>query len=100
MVEEIVERLIRVLKLDKAVYPEIARSSESTWAALSISAVVGFLGFIRFGNPFVNTIAFVVGVFVWAWLMWKVSERGGGSTSYIGFLRVTGYSSVCFQNIP
>lgn len=51
MFEEIAERLLRVIKLDTAFYPEIAQDSEGTRAALGISTVVGFLGLLRFGNP-------------------------------------------------
>jgi hypothetical protein len=97
-----IERIMRVLKLDKTVFPEIAGDANATTQAGIIVVVVSLLTGIGAGfqgSFFGNLIWQLIAGVVLGWLLWAVvtyfvgTSLFEGKTTVEAMLRVLGYAS-------
>ena len=100
-VDQVIERLTRVLKLDSAVFKEIAEDESATGPAVGVSALAAAIGGISGDAGVVNgiivgAISGVVGLFIWTGLVFVAGKLFGGKAPYINLVRPIGYASAPF----
>lgn len=97
MIDAIVERLPRVLRLEGPVHGEIAADQSATGQALLVTAVAAAIaGVTGEGNFFVNIVgAFIlapIGLFIWTGITFVLGKMFGGTASYMDLVRPIGYA--------
>lgn len=99
--DQIIERLTRVLKLDSAVFKEIAEDESATGTAVGVSALAAAIGGISsdtnlIAGIIVGAISGVIGLFIWTGLVFVTGKLFGGKAPYIKLVRPIGYASAPF----
>ena len=97
----IIERLTRVLKLDSAVFKEIAEDESATATSVGIAAIAaGISGITSDTNLVAGVIGGAVfgaiGLFVWTGLVYITGRLFGGKAPYIKLVRPIGYAAAPF----
>lgn len=97
-VDQVIERVQRVLRLDSAVFTEIADDEDAIGPAIGIaalaSAIAGITGQGNFVGRIVGgAIGAVIGLFIWTAIIFAMSKAFGGNASYGQLVRPLGYSS-------
>jgi hypothetical protein len=100
-VDQIIERLTRVLKLDSAVFTEIAEDESATGPAVGVAALATAIGGISgdtgvVSGIIVGAISGVIGLFVWTGLVFITGKLFGGKAPYIKLVRPIGYAAAPF----
>ena len=98
MIDAIVERLPRVLRVEGPVHGEIAADQSATGQAILVTAVAAAISSLTGGegNFIVNVVgAFIlapIGLFIWTGITFVLGKMFGGTASYIELARPIGYS--------
>lgn len=106
ILDNIVDRMIRAVKLDVNLYEEVEANTGLTSQAIAVVVIAGIAGGIGgalgslisgqgsfFGSLILNPITAVVGYLIWAALTYLVGTRlFGGTADYGEMLRALGYS--------
>jgi hypothetical protein len=100
-VDQIIERLTRVLKLEPTVFKEIAEDESATAPAVGISALAAAIGGISGDSGVVSgivvgAISGVIGLFIWTGLVFVTGKLFGGKAPFIQLLRPVGFSAAPF----
>lgn len=95
------DRLRRALRLEPAVFRQVADDERATGQALAVSAFASVVANLNGGGTFAGrviggTVSGLLGVLLWASILHVVGRLLGGRAGYIGVLRVTGYSAAPF----
>lgn len=96
--DQIIERLTRVLKLEPAVYKEIADDEGAIGPAIGVAAIASVIASLTgsggiVGRIFAGAIGAVIGLFVWTAIVFLMSKAFGGKATYGQLVRPLGYSS-------
>jgi hypothetical protein len=100
MLDQIIQRIIRVFKFDHSVYHEIKNDENATNEALIIvlvASLVGSLGSLfGEGGILIFLVTFVIAVvswLLWSWLTMFIGTRMfGGDTEFWPMARILGYA--------
>lgn len=100
-VDQVIERLTRVLKLDSAVFKEIAEDETATGVAVGVSALAAAISGISGDTGVVSGIIFgaifgAIGLFVWTGIVFLVGKMFGGKAPYIQLVRPMGFAAAPF----
>lgn len=100
-VDQVIERLTRVLKLDSAVFKEIADDESATGVAVGISALAAAISGISSDTNLIagivgGAIFGVIGLFVWTGLVFVTGKLFGGKAPFIKLVRPIGYAAAPF----
>jgi hypothetical protein len=101
VVDQVIERLTRVLKLDSTVFKEIADDESATGPAVGIAALASAIGGISGDTGVVSGIIFgaifgAIGLFVWTGLVFLTGKLFGGKAPYIQLVRPIGFAAAPF----
>ncbi|MDH3517663.1 MAG: YIP1 family protein [Acidimicrobiia bacterium] len=99
--ETLVDRLKRALKLDGAVYGEIAADPAGTGQALLVTAVAFAIGGLSgdgsfFGNVIGSLVAGVIGLIIWAGVVLLMGKLFSGQATYTDLIRGLGLTAAPF----
>lgn len=99
--DPIIDRVRRVLTLDPAVFPEIARDDSATTQAATVTALAGIIGSLLgegnlAGRIVSSAIGGVIGLFIWTGIVFLSTKLFGGTASYVELVRPIGYSGAPF----
>ncbi len=99
--DQVIERLTRVLKLDSTVFKEIAEDERATGTAVGISAVASAISSISSDTNLIAGIIFgaifgVIGLFVWTGLLFFTGKMFGGQAPYSQLVRPIGFAAAPF----
>ena len=97
-VDQIIERVQRVLRLDNSVFTEIANDEGALGPAVGVAALASAIAAITGQGNFVGrvvggAIGAVIGLFIWTAIILAVSKAFGGKANYGQLVRPLGYSS-------
>ncbi len=100
-VDQVIERLTRVLKLEPAVFKEIAEDESATGPAVGISALAAAISGITSDTNLIagiigGAIFGVIGLFIWTGLVFVTGKLFGGKAPYIQLVRPIGYAAAPF----
>ncbi|HHX65945.1 MAG TPA: hypothetical protein GX702_13770 [Chloroflexi bacterium] len=100
MLDQIIQRIIRIVKFDYPVYREIKNDENATTEALLIvlaASLIGSLGTLFQGGGF-GAFLLAVGIAVGGWLLWSWltmfigTRMFGGDTQFWPMARILGYA--------
>ncbi len=99
--DQVIERLTRVLKLDSTVFKEIAEDERATGTAVGISALASAISSISSDTNLIAGILFgaifgVIGLFVWTGLLFFTGKMFGGKAPYSQLVRPIGFAAAPF----
>ena len=100
-VDQVIERLTRVLKLEPAVFKEIAEDESATGPAVGISALAAAISGITSDTNLIagiigGAVFGVIGLFTWTGLVFVTGKLFGGKAPYIQLVRPIGYAAAPF----
>jgi len=100
-VDQVIERLQRVLKLDSTVFKELAEDENGTGVAVGISALASAISSISSDTNIIAGIIFgaifgAIGLFVWTGLVFVTGKVFGGKATYSQLVRPIGFSAAPF----
>jgi hypothetical protein len=100
-VDQVIERLTRVLKLDSTVFKEIAEDESATAVAVGISALAAAISGISgdtgvVSGIIVGAIFGAIGLFVWTGIVFVTGKMFGGKAPYIQLVRPMGFAAAPF----
>lgn len=101
MIDAIVARLPRVLKLEEPVYGEIADDENGTVQGIVVTAVAAVIGNLTaegniLGNILAGLIIAPIGLLVWTGILYVIGKMFGGQGTYAQLLRPIGYAGAPF----
>ena len=96
--DQIIERLTRVLKLDSTVFREIADDESALGPAVGVAALASAISAITGQGNFVGrviagAIGAAIGLFIWTAIIFAMSKAFGGNATYGQLVRPLGFSS-------
>ena len=96
--DQVIERIQRVLRLDSAVFPEIADDESALGPAVGIAALASVIASITGQGGFIGRIVAgavgaVIGLFIWTGIIFLMSKAFGGKATYGQLVRPLGFSS-------
>lgn len=96
-----VDRLVRALRLEAGVFGEIADDDRATGEALAVSVFAAVVANLAGGGTFVGrviggAVSGLIGVFLWASILFLAVRLLGGGGTYPEVLRATGYTAAPF----
>lgn len=97
-VDQIIERLQRMLRLDNTVFTEIANDESAIGPAIGVAAVASAIAGITgegnlAGRVIGGAIGAVIGLFIWTAIIYGMSKAFGGKAEYGQLVRPLGFSS-------
>lgn len=105
--DTLADRLTRALKLDSAVYSEVAEDPAGTTQALIVTAAAFAIGGLTgegnfFGNVIGGAVAGIVGLIVWSGVVLLLGKLFSGQATYTQLLRGIGLTAapVALSVIP
>lgn len=99
--DQVIERLTRVLKLDSTVFKEIAGDESATGPAVGITAVAAGISGITSDTNLIagiigGAIFGAIGLFIWTGLVYITGKLFGGKAPYIQLVRPIGFAAAPF----
>ena len=96
--DRLIEQLTRVLKLEPAVFTEIAEDERAIGPAIGIAALASAIASLTgsggiVGRVLGGAIGAVIGLFIWTAIVFLMSKAFGGKATYGQLVRPLGYSS-------
>ncbi len=105
--DTLADRLTRALKLDSAVYSEVAEDPAGTTQALIVTAAAFAIGGLTgegnfFGNVIGGAVAGIVGLIIWSGVVLLLGKLFSGQATYTQLLRGIGLTAapVALSVIP
>ncbi len=105
--DTLADRLTRALKLDSAVYSEVAEDPGGTTQALIVTAAAFAIGGLTgegnfFGNVIGGAVAGIVGLIIWSGVVLLLGKLFSGQATYTQLLRGIGLTAapVALSVIP
>ena len=96
--DQIIERLQRVLRLDDTVFTEIANDEGAIGPAIGVASLASAIAAITGQGNFVGrvvggAIGAVIGLFIWTAIIFAMSKAFGGKAGYGQLVRPLGFTA-------
>ena len=96
--DQIIERITRVLRLESPVFREIADDGDAIGPAIGVAALASAIANLTgsggiVGRLIAGAIGAVIGLFIWTAIVFLMSKAFGGKATYGQLVRPLGFSA-------